>query len=393
MSADGSIKELSDKDRETLNSLRNTVNQESQLTEVDLDVGKYMVKVSSPGPSSDALITGVPLGAMYQTLTMLSITMGIGSVAVMIGTGFLGSFIIRRTMKPLERVSGVATEVARLNLESDTIAPEVRVTPKDANPRTEVGSVGYALNQLLDNVSSALDVRERTEKQIRAFIADASHELRTPLAAIKGYSDMLRWTEPLADGGQSSLARIDSQTERMSRLVEDLLLLARLDEGREPKFENIDLTELLVESVSDMQAAARDHIWRMDVPDEPVEMIADRSQIQQVILNLLSNARKHTDEGTTVIAGLRVSADRREALMTIVDNGPGIDPEFAPKIFDRFARADKARSGSDGTTGLGLAIVQAIVQAHGGLISVRSRPGRTEFSVRLPLMRQGVSVS
>ena len=242
-------------------------------------------------------------------------------------------------------------------------------------------------------MSSALDVRERTEKQIRAFIADASHELRTPLAAIKGYSDMLRWTEPLADGGQSSLARIDSQTERMSRLVEDLLLLARLDEGREPKFENIDLTELLVESVSDMQAAARDHIWRMDVPDEPVEMIADRSQIQQVILNLLSNARKHTDEGTTVIAGLRVSADRREALMTIVDNGPGIDPEFAPKIFDRFARADKARSGSDGTTGLGLAIVQAIVQAHGGLISVRSRPGRTEFSVRLPLMRQGVSVS
>ena len=215
-------------------------------------------------------------------------------------------------------------------------------------PAPKWGLWGYALNQLLDNVSSALDVRERTEKQIRAFIADASHELRTPLAAIKGYSDMLRWTEPLADGGQSSLARIDSQTERMSRLVEDLLLLARLDEGREPKFENIDLTELLVESVSDMQAAARDHIWRMDVPDEPVEMIADRSQIQQVILNLLSNARKHTDEGTTVIAGLRVSADRREALMTIVDNGPGIDPEFAPKIFDRFARADKARSGSDG---------------------------------------------
>ena len=135
MSADGSIKELSDKDRETLNSLRNTVNQESQLTEVDLDVGKYMVKVSSPGPSSDALDhRWWPLGAMYQTLTMLSITMGIGSVAVMIGTGFLGSFVIRRTMKPLERVSGVATEVARLNLESDTIAPEVRVTPKDANP-------------------------------------------------------------------------------------------------------------------------------------------------------------------------------------------------------------------------------------------------------------------
>ena len=385
LSADGSIKELSDKDRETLNSLRNTVNQDSQLTEVNLDVGKYMVKVSSPGPSSDALITGVPLGAMYQTLTMLSITMGIGSVAVMIGTGFLGSFVIRRTMKPLERVSGVATEVARLNLESDTIAPEVRVTPKDANPRTEVGSVGYALNQLLDNVSSALDVRERTEKQIRAFIADASHELRTPLAAIKGYSDMLRWTEPLSESGQSSLARIDSQTERMSRLVEDLLTLARLDEGREPKLEQVDLTELVLECTSDMQAAARTHEWHLNLPDEPVEVVADRSQIQRVILNLLSNARKHTDEGTRVTAGLSVDAARREAVVTVTDNGPGIAPEFLPKIFDRFTRADKARSGSDGTTGLGLAIVQAIVQAHGGSIQVQSQPGHTVFTVRLPL--------
>ena len=114
-------------------------------------------------------------------------------------------------------------------------------------------------------------------------------------------------------------------------------------------------------------------------------MIADRSQLQQVILNLLSNARKHTDDGTTVIAGLRVSADRSHALMTVVDNGPGIDPQFVDKIFDRFARADKARSGSDGTTGLGLSIVQAIVRVHGGTISVKSRPGRTEFMVRLPL--------
>ena len=159
---------------------------------------------------------------------------------------------------------------------------------------------------------------------------------------------MLRWTEPLSESGQSSLARIDSQTERMSRLVEDLLTLARLDEGREPKLEQVDLTELVLECTSDMQAAARTHEWHLNLPDEPVEVVADRSQIQRVILNLLSNARKHTDEGTRVTAGLSVDAARREAVVTVTDNGPGIAPEFLPKIFDRFTRADKARSGSDG---------------------------------------------
>ena len=303
----------------------------------------------------------------------------------MVGAGVAGSYIIRGTMKPLERVSAVATDVAHLDLEEHTISSAVRVDPRDSDPRTEVGAVGYALNQLLDNVNSALEVRERTEHQIRAFIADASHELRTPLAAIKGYSDMLRWTEPLSESGQSSLARIDSQTERMSRLVEDLLTLARLDEGREPKLEQVDLTELVLECTSDMQAAARTHEWHLNLPDEPVEVVADRSQIQRVILNLLSNARKHTDEGTRVTAGLSVDAARREAVVTVTDNGPGIAPDFLPKIFDRFTRADKARSGSDGTTGLGLAIVQAIVQAHGGSIQVQSQPGHTVFTVCLPL--------
>ena len=376
---------ISDSDKNLLSAIRLGA-QDGVPVEVELESGgHYLVQVSKGKPGSGNLLVGVPMGDMHQTLAATITVMVIGSVAVMVLAGMLGSYIIRRTMRPLERVSAVATDVANLNLGEHTISQQVKVMPKDADPRTEVGAVGYALNQLLDNVSSALEVRERTEQQIRAFIADASHELRTPLAAIKGYSDMMRWTEAMSENGQSSLARIDSQTVRMSRLVEDLLLLARLDEGREPQFELIDLTELLIECLSDMQAAARTHVWRLDVPDEPVEMIADRSQLQQVILNLLSNARKHTDDGTTVIAGLRVSADRSHALMTVVDNGPGIDPQFVDKIFDRFARADKARSGSDGTTGLGLSIVQAIVRVHGGTISVKSRPGRTEFMVRLPL--------
>lgn len=385
LGSDGTIRSLSPNDQVTLGTLALN-SSKSEEREVTLEAGTYLIQITpKANSSSDAQVVGIPLNNVQQTLTIFVIVVSIGSIAVMVGAGVAGFYIIRRTMKPLERVSAVATDVAHLDLEEHTISSAVRVDPRDSDPRTEVGAVGYALNQLLDNVNSALEVRERTEHQIRAFIADASHELRTPLAAIKGYSDMLRWTEPLSESGQSSLARIDSQTERMSRLVENLLTLARLDEGREPKLETVDLTELLVECTSDMQAAARTHVWHLDVPHEPVEVVADRSQMQHVILNLLSNARKHTDEGTRVIAGLSVDHAHREAVVSVVDNGPGIDPEFLPKIFDRFTRADKARSGSDGTTGLGLAIVQAIVQAHGGSIQVQSQPGHTVFMVRLPL--------
>lgn len=147
----------------------------------------------------------------------------------------------------------------------------------------------------------------------------------------------------------------------------------------------VDLTELLVENVMDPQVAASSHIWQLNLPEDVVEVRGNRSQLQQVLLNLLSNARKHTDEGTTVTSSLSISASGREAMMSISDNGPGIAPEFKGKNFDRFTRADAARSGSDGTTGLGLPITKAIVEAHGGAIDVVSRPGRTEFTVRLPL--------
>ena len=320
LTKEGTVQTLSTNDQVTLGTMALNATKE-EVREIKLESGLYLVKITPKANSSaDAQVVGIPLANVQKTLTIFVIVVALGSIAVMVGAGVAGSYIIRGTMKPLERVS-----------------------------------------------------------------ADASHELRTPLAAIKGYSDMLHWTEPLSESGKSSLARIDSQTERMSRLVEDLLTLARLDEGREPKFELVDLTELVLECTSDMQAAARTHEWHLNLSDEPVEVVADRSQIQRVILNLLSNARKHTDEGTRVTAGLAVDTARREAVVTVSDNGPGIAPDFLPKIFDRFTRADKARSGSVGTTGLGLAIVQAIVQAHGGSIQVQSQPGHTVFTVRLPL--------
>lgn len=381
LDSSGDLQSLSEADVAQLKD----VPAEATAQKVDLEVGNYLVEAHAlPNQPQTVVVTGIPLKDMNNTLATLVAVMAGGSLAVMVIAGLLGSWIIRRTMRPLERVSAVATGVAQADLESQVLSRADRVQPRDSNPRSEVGAVGFALNQMLGNVQSALQAREKTENQMRAFIADASHELRTPLAAIKGYSDLLRWTENLSDSGEQSVNRIESQTARMSRLVEDLLLLARLDEGKQPVFESVDLSEMLAESTFDMQVAAPDHRWTLNIPDDPVEVRGDRNQLQQVISNLLSNARKHTAEGTHVTASLGF-AEGGFAEIRISDNGEGIDPEFIDKIFDRFTRADVARSGDAGTTGLGLPIVRAIVEAHGGSIDVQSRPGETVFKVLLPL--------
>lgn len=381
LDSSGDLQSLSEADVAQLKD----VPAEATAQKVDLEVGNYLVEAHAlPNQPQTVVVTGIPLKDMNNTLTTLVAVMAGGSLAVMVIAGLLGSWIIRRTMRPLERVSAVATGVAQADLESQVLSRTDRVQPRDSNPRSEVGAVGFALNQMLGNVQSALQAREKTENQMRAFIADASHELRTPLAAIKGYSDLLRWTENLSDSGEQSVNRIESQTARMSRLVEDLLLLARLDEGKQPVFEAVDISEMLAESTFDMRVAAPDHHWTLNIPDDPVEVRGDRNQLQQVISNLLSNARKHTAEGTHVTASLGF-AEGGFAEVRISDNGEGIDPEFIDKIFDRFTRADVARSGDAGTTGLGLPIVRAIVEAHGGSIDVQSRAGETVFKVLLPL--------
>lgn len=379
----GASQPLSQADQATLEALT----PGDGVKELDLEAGDYLVIAQNNYNNSGLVVTGVPLEDMHRTMAVLGAVMIACSLVVMVIAGWLGSWIIRRTMQPLERVSVVATNVAHLDLALDTLPEASRVKPADSNPGDEVGAVGHALNQMLDNVQSALEARSLTEEQMRVFVADASHELRTPLAAIRGYADMIRWTETLTEQGENSLARVNSQTERMSQLVDDLLLLARLDEGREPDMVDVDLTELLVENVMDLQVAAPTHVWKLDLPDDIVEVRGDRAQLQQVLLNLLSNARKHTDDGTEVTARLAVSANGQDALVTVSDNGPGIAPDFQGKIFDRFTRADLARSGSDGTTGLGLPIAKAIIEAHGGSIDLVSRPGRTEFTVRLPLLK------
>ena len=331
----------------------------------------------------DVIVTGLPLADKQSAEASLVWTMVVVSLGGLVLIGLAGTVIIRRTMRPLEQLSEVATKVSRLPLDAGEVALAVRVPPSASHPGTEVGSVGHALNQMLNNVASALEARQESETKVRQFVADASHELRTPLTAIRGYTELLRMTENFTEDGRKSLARVQSQSERMTTLVEDLLLLARLDEGQPLKLTDVDLTQLVIETVSDEKVMAPDHIWKLHLPDEPITVRGDATQLHQVLANLLSNARKHTDPGTTVVTGVMLSADG-SAVVTVTDNGPGIPADFPGRIFSRFARADAARSGSEGTSGLGLSIVESIVEAHGGSVEVSSRPGRTEFALRLP---------
>jgi two-component system OmpR family sensor kinase len=344
----------------------------------------------------DVLVTGLPLAAKESTLASLVWTFVFVSLAGLLLIGLVGTVLIRRTMKPLEQLSEVATRVSKLPLDAGEVALAVRVPPSNSNPGTEVGSVGHALNLMLDNVANALQARQKSETKVRQFVADASHELRTPLTAIRGYTELMRMTENFTPDGEKSLARVQSQSERMTALVEDLLLLARLDEGQPLKLSDVDLNQLVVEGVSDEKVMAPGHIWRLELPDEPVVVNGDPVQLRQVLMNLLSNARKHTPPGTTVVAGVGKTPEGA-AVVTVTDDGGGIPPEFVDQVFARFARADAARaatghreaaSAAEGTSGLGLSIVESIAEAHGGRVTVTSQPGRTQFTLQLPPMQR-----
>ncbi|GAA4367076.1 sensor histidine kinase [Paeniglutamicibacter cryotolerans] len=350
-----------------------------------LSIGDYRLVARKDPITHGTLITGLPLTATNQTLDALRWTMVTVSVAGLSATALIGSLIIRRSLRPLERVSALASAVAALPLDAGEVTLAQRVDPADSVPGTEAGDVGHALNALLDNVESALEVRAASEERMRRFVADASHELRTPLAAIRGYSDLLAATEHFSVDGTRALSRVTEQSQRMGSMVENLLLLARLDEKHGFAPADVDLSELATEICADFTVTAPQDDWVLDVSAGPVIVHADASQMTRVITNLLANAHKHTDPGTRIELEVGRSLDEKYGLLTVTDNGAGIDAEFLPSVFERFTRADVARTGTEGTTGLGLPIVKAIVEAHAGTITVTSKPGRTEFAVRLPL--------
>jgi two-component system OmpR family sensor kinase len=342
--------------------------------------GDYRL-TAMPGPSDQVLVTGVPMAGMQTTLHNVEITELIVFAGVLVLAGVLGTGLVRISLRPLRRVAATASRVAELPLADGQARLSERVP--DTNPKTEVGQVATAFNRMLGHVESALGRRAASEARLRRFAADASHELRTPLAAIRGYAELARLHPgPVPEDVAHALARVESEAARMSVLVDELLLLARLDAGRPLASEPVDLTRLAIDATSDARVAGPAHRWVLELPDEPVLVRGDEHRLHQVIANLLSNARAHTPPGTTVTVQL-ATPDPRHVELSVTDDGPGIPAALQPDLFDRFVRGNSARSRASGGTGLGLAIVDAVIAAHRGGVTLTSRPGRTRFVITL----------
>lgn len=380
LTSDGARAALSDKAQNQLASIADS----RQPTTLDLDgLGRYRVVAASSRRGGDVIVTGLSLSDIDATLLRMLVIFGIVTVIALAAATIAGVVIIRRALAPLRRVAATARKVSGLPLARGEVELPVRVSEGDANPSTEVGQLGSALNRMLDHVAAALETRQASETRVRQFVADASHELRTPLAAIRGYTELTQRMGDDREAVEHAMSRVASETERMTRLVEDLLLLARLDSGRPLEREPVDLSLLAVDAVSDAHVAGPDHQWELDLPDEPVVVTGDAARLHQVLTNLLANARVHTGAGTVVT--IRLSSDATQNVLQVIDNGPGIPDALQSEVFERFARGDTSRSRKGGSTGLGLAIVSAVVKAHNGTIAVDSSPGHTEFTVRLPV--------
>jgi two-component system, OmpR family, sensor kinase len=370
---------LSAADRRTLAGV--TAGAGPRTIELDA-LGEYRV-IAVAGQDHDVLVTGLPMHELDETLSRLGMTELVVFGAVLLATGVAGTTFVGLTLRPLRRIAATATEVSRLPLGSGEVALPGPV--RDHDPGTEVGQVGTAFDRMLDQVGSALAQRQRSEDRLRRFIADASHELRTPLAAIRGHAE-LAGRDPDGSGPQvrHALSRIESESVRMGHLVDDLLLLARLDAGRPLAHDPVDLTRLAIDTTSDARAAGPGHQWTLDLPAEPVVLRGDEHRLHQVLANLLANAGTHTPAGTKVT--VRVAADEPGMVtLEVTDDGPGVPAELRADVFERFVRGDGSRSRKAGGTGLGLAIVSAVVQAHGGTVELSSSaPGRTRVRIRLP---------
>ncbi|UXA19888.1 HAMP domain-containing sensor histidine kinase [Mycobacterium sp. SMC-4] len=358
------------------------------------ELGWYRM-AGRPNGGGEVLVTGVSRAAAWDAMIReTAIVVGITALALAL-TALCTVGIVRFALRPLRRVAATAAEVTGLPLDRDNHAITPRVPEGDTDPSTEVGLVGDTLNQLLDHVERALADVAASDRRMRQFITDASHELRTPLAAIHGYAELTRQdSSVLPETTEYSLARIEAEAQRMHTLVADLLLLARLDEGQDRHHSEVDLGDLVVDAVNDAAVCAPGHRWQTSISSDDMLVRGDRSQLHQMLTNLLSNARVHTPPGTTVTTTVVTSAAARGigyAEVTVLDDGPGIDTGLLPHLFERFVRADKSRSRQNGSFGLGLSIVASIVATHGGTIDVTSRPGATSFRIRLPTVAVSVA--
>lgn len=337
-------------------------------------VDHYLVYVDHAQQGSGLLVTAVPLDDMNSTLARLLLlevlTTAATTVVVLVATWIL----VRRGLRPLERMGTMARAAA-----SDLSR---RVEPADNV--TEVGQLGVAINTMLSQLETAFAERAAGEQRLRHFVSDASHELRTPLTSMRGYAELLRRNPDMTEADVTlATRRIEDEAARMGVLVDDLLLLARLDQGRPLASAPVDLGALVTDACADARATdpARPVTARIDTP---VQVIGDELRLRQVLGNVVRNALVHTPSGTAVEVTLGVHG--ASAVIEVVDHGPGIPPENAQRIFERFQRVDPERSRDQGGSGLGLSIVAAVVAAHGGTIRVgQTAGGGATFRIELPM--------
>jgi len=321
------------------------------------------------------LLVALPLDEVNRTLHQLFLIELVVTGAALVAAIGLGLWLVRMGLRPLRDIETTASSIAGGDL-------SLRV-PEDS--RTEVGRLGFSLNTMLRHIEDAFTRRAASEEQLRQFVADASHELRTPVSAVSAYAELF---ERGANERPADLARvmrgIRVETARMQTLIDDLLLLARLDEGRPLATERVDLVGVLDDAVDAARAVGPD--WPVSfAPTAPVEVVGDAMALRQIVDNLLANVRTHTPPGTR--ATVRLLADPEApgtVVLEVADAGPGLDPEHVERVFERFYRADPSRSRGRGGTGLGLAVVAALAAAQGGGVEVVSPPGAgATFRVRL----------
>jgi two-component system OmpR family sensor kinase len=334
---------------------------------------EYRALATSLGPEQGTFTVAIPLTELRDTQARMLGVMLVVTLVVVGGVVALALWSIRVAMRPLEAMGETAGAIAAGDL-SRRVAP--------ADDRTEVGRLGASLNAMLAQIEAAFEERRASEERLRRFVADASHELRTPLTSIRGYAELFRrGASERPEDLERSMARIETEAARMGVLVDDLLLLARLDQGRPLEREPVDLAAVAADAVDAARAADPSRVLDLTA-SAPAPVLGDAGRLRQVLDNLLENARAHTPEGTP--AHVRVASDTAEIVLTVADEGPGIDPALAPALFERFARGDEARSRETGGAGLGLAIVAAIVEAHGGTVRALPSDGGATFEVRLP---------
>jgi two-component system OmpR family sensor kinase len=336
--------------------------------------GRYRVRASVEPVTGATLVVARSLADVDATLRRLLLIMLLVTVVVLGALAALGLWVVRLGLRPLDAIGDTAAAIA---------AGDLSRRVERAEPRTEVGRLGIALNAMLGHIESAFKAREASERRLRRFVADASHELRTPLAAVRAYAELF---DRGADRNPADLERamsgITRESERMSLLVDDLLLLARLDEGRPLDRELVELDEVVRDAVE--TSAALEPERPVGLESEPVAVLGDRERLRQIVDNLLSNVRSHTPPRAPV--RVRVGAVGGEALIEVEDSGPGMSAEAAERAFERFYRADESRSRASGGVGLGLSIVAAVAHAHGGTVAARSQPGEgATFTIALPL--------